>query len=470
MTELLRGLRTLLDVTSFSEAADVELLAMARSEPEAFGELFKRHSRSVYAYCARRTGNLDLAEDLTSVVFMEAFRRRRKLHLSNASALPWLLGVANNVARNADRSVRRYRSALDRLPALTNSASSEDDAIERLGAQDALARALEAISALTRAEQDVVRSSCGVSSPTPTRQPRSTSRSAPSALVWPVPGQVQRLDHRHEDNHPIHTGDPMNYLQAPPVPNLDDLRLSTRQAHLVREITVHRRHRRRGGLAVGGGALVAGGVATVVLVLGGPGTANAFAAWTSSPTTPAPGQVSSAEATCEAGATAPPPGLPTGTTQVSLVDTRGPFTLVLFGANTSTKGTLMCVSGPSINSSAQANSQMSESIGNQPVLPKAGQIGVDRLQAESANNGQAYTIAEGSVGSGVTAATLVLSDGSDVVTTTGNGLFLAWWPGSAVVTSATVTTATGTTTQPISSPTLDTGGSGNSVKRSIGIG
>ncbi len=156
MTELLWGVRTLLDVTSFSEAADVELLAMARSEPEAFGELFKRHSRSVYAYCARRTGNLDLAEDLTSVVFMEAFRRRHKLHLSNASALPWLLGVATNVARNADRSVRRYRSALDRLPTLPNSASSEDDAIERLEAQDALARALEAISALTRAEQEVV--------------------------------------------------------------------------------------------------------------------------------------------------------------------------------------------------------------------------------------------------------------------------------------------------------------------------
>lgn len=143
-------------MTSYSDAADGELLARARSEPEAFGELFKRHSRSVYAYCARRTGNLDLAEDLTSVVFMEAFRRHRKLHLSNASALPWLLGVANNVARNADRSVRRYRSALDRLPALATSASSEDDAIERFDAQVALARALDAISALTRAEQDVV--------------------------------------------------------------------------------------------------------------------------------------------------------------------------------------------------------------------------------------------------------------------------------------------------------------------------
>jgi hypothetical protein len=262
----------------------------------------------------------------------------------------------------------------------------------------------------------------------------------------------------------------MNYLQTPPVPDLDDLGLSTRQAHLVQEITVHRRHRRRGGLAVGGGALVVGGVATVVLVLAGPGTTNAFAAWTSSPTTPAPGQVSSAEATCEAGAASPPPGLPSGATQVSLVDTRGPFTLVLFGANTSTSGALLCVSGPSVNSSAQVNSQMSESFGSQPVLPEAGQIAVDRLRAESANNGQAYTVAEGSVGAGVTAATLVLSDGSDVVTTTGNGLFLAWWPGSAGVTSATVTTATGTTTQPISSPALDTGGSGNSVKRSFGIG
>ena len=263
----------------------------------------------------------------------------------------------------------------------------------------------------------------------------------------------------------------MNVLETPPVPTLSEFRLSTRQEHLVQEIAGRRRNRRRGGLALGGGALVASGVTTVLLVLAGPGTANAFAAWTAAPTTPAPGQVSSAEATCEAAAATPPSdkaaGLATGATQVSLLDTRGPFTLALFGANTST--TLMCVSGPSINSSAQANSQM-RSIGGQPVLPEAGQIAVDRLQAESANDGQAYTIAEGSVGSGVTAATLVLSDGSDVVTTTGNGLFLAWWPGSAVITSATVTSATGTATQPITSSALDTGGSGNTVKRSIGNG
>ena len=142
----------------------------------------------------------------------------------------------------------------------------------------------------------------------------------------------------------------MNVLDAPPVPALSDFRLSTRQEHLVQEIAGRRRNRRRGGLALGGGALVASGVTTALLVVAGPGTANAFAAWTAAPTTPAPGQVASAEATCEAAAATPPPdkvaGLATGATQVSLVDTRGPFTLVLFGADTST--TLMCVSGPSI--------------------------------------------------------------------------------------------------------------------------
>jgi hypothetical protein len=253
----------------------------------------------------------------------------------------------------------------------------------------------------------------------------------------------------------------MNNLETPPVPGLSDRRVSARQQHLVREIAAHRRRRRTGRLAIGGSALGAGLAAVLVLVLAGPGTPNAFAAWTPNPTAPAQGQVASAEAACAAGAAAPPPGAPSGlvpgTTQVSLVDTRGPFTLVLFGANTATHGVLMCVSGPSISPSTHHSTHMSESIGRQPPLPTPGQITLDRLQAESADNGQPYTIAEGSTGPGVSAVTLTLSDGAHIRTTTGNGLFLAWWPGSALVTSATLTTTIGTTTQPINPPTRDTG-------------
>ncbi len=47
----------------------------------------------------------------------------------------------------------------------------------------------------------------------------------------------------------------------------------------------------------------------------------------------------------------------------------------------------------------------------------------------------------------MTAATLILSDGSQVQTTIQNGWLVAWWPSSAQVTSAQVTTASGTTTE-----------------------
>jgi len=244
----------------------------------------------------------------------------------------------------------------------------------------------------------------------------------------------------------------MHDLGVPPIPYLSDARLLARQEHLMAEIGDRRRHRQRRRFALGGIGLTASGVAAALVVLVGIGTPSAFAAWTASPTTPASGQVAAAETACAARPTNPPPGVPTLSSTPSLTDTRGPFTLLLFGANTTSQGALMCMSGPD-------GTQFSIASGSQPALPGPGQITLDRLQGASAN-GQDYTIAEGSTGSEVSATTLVLSDGTQVTTTIGNGLFLAWWPGSATVTSATMTTPSGTTTQAIDSPTIDTGGSG----------
>ena len=116
----------------------------------------------------------------------------------------------------------------------------------------------------------------------------------------------------------------MNDLEAPPIPYLTDARLLTRERHLVQEITARRRHQRR-GVALGGAGLVASAVTTALVVLVGAGTPSAFAAWTASPTTPAPGQVAAAEAACTAGTANPPPGVPALPTEVTLADTRGPF-------------------------------------------------------------------------------------------------------------------------------------------------
>lgn len=67
----------------------------AAGETDAFGLLFERHVRSVYNYCFRRTGDWSQAEELTAIVFLEAWRRRRDIQLEREDALPWLLGVAD---------------------------------------------------------------------------------------------------------------------------------------------------------------------------------------------------------------------------------------------------------------------------------------------------------------------------------------------------------------------------------------
>jgi RNA polymerase sigma-70 factor (ECF subfamily) len=135
---------------------DAELWRAAERDPEAFGELYERHARSVFAFCARRTGDLTLAEDLTSVVFLEAWRRRRSVQPHGSSALPWLLGTANNVVRNQRRSLRRHHAALSRLSVNGASPSGEDEVIGRVDAQRTLSAALRAIDGLPPEQRDAV--------------------------------------------------------------------------------------------------------------------------------------------------------------------------------------------------------------------------------------------------------------------------------------------------------------------------
>src|ERR1700735_2927336 len=100
---------------TYDELDAADLGGRWASDREAFGEIFRRHARAVFAICYWRTGDAAMAEDVTSVVFLEAWRRRNLVVLEQRSALPWLLGVANHTSRNATRSLRRYSQALKRL-------------------------------------------------------------------------------------------------------------------------------------------------------------------------------------------------------------------------------------------------------------------------------------------------------------------------------------------------------------------
>ena len=140
---------------TYDELADAELWELSTRDPEAFGEIFRRHARSVFAICYWRTGDVALAEDVTSVVFLEAWRRRDQVVLEQRSALPWLLGVANHTARNATRSLRRYNQALRRFDG-HRSLPSDDAVIDRLDAEISLDLVNEVVRDLSEQEREIV--------------------------------------------------------------------------------------------------------------------------------------------------------------------------------------------------------------------------------------------------------------------------------------------------------------------------
>ena len=139
------------------EVTDSELWDRAvDGDPECFGVVFERHARSVYNHCFRRTANWADAEELTSAVFVEAWRRRRDIRPEGDSARPWLLGVANNLLRNHRRSLGRYRAALARLPPPGTEPDPADDVAGRLADEQQMRRVLDLVEQLPRRDQDVL--------------------------------------------------------------------------------------------------------------------------------------------------------------------------------------------------------------------------------------------------------------------------------------------------------------------------
>ena len=137
------------------EVDDSVLWSRARAgESEAFGMLFERHASTIYTFCFRRVGHWATAEDLVSIVFLEAWRRMDK-PLPRGKELPWLFGIATNVVRNRRRAERRHAAALKRVPQPSPAPSFADDSDQRVDDQDLMQRALVLVARLPRREQEV---------------------------------------------------------------------------------------------------------------------------------------------------------------------------------------------------------------------------------------------------------------------------------------------------------------------------
>lgn len=129
---------------------DAELLRRSRTDVQAFGELFDRHASAVHGFIARRLGRQG-ADDLLSEVFLRAVEARTRVRPhESGSALPWLYGIARNVAR------AHLRSRAAPVPPVENAYVDWEAVDARVDARAAVTELRAALDTLTETERDVL--------------------------------------------------------------------------------------------------------------------------------------------------------------------------------------------------------------------------------------------------------------------------------------------------------------------------
>jgi hypothetical protein len=219
----------------------------------------------------------------------------------------------------------------------------------------------------------------------------------------------------------------------------------------------------RPALAVGGAAM-AGAVVAVSLLSLGTDTPRAFAGWSATPTAHSGDQARKAQEACRsrlptstrikhAQETAsgphkpwPIPSVTAGSWRTVVIDTRGPYTMILFAAAHGA-AELSCFSA-----GHQPPISLGGSFATHPPPPvPAGHVSIVSSGSTTTppNEGsQHFSQLVGRTGPGVTGVTLRLRDGTRVTASVANGWFLAWWPGTQRGTATEVTTARGTAVPP----------------------
>ncbi len=73
-----------------------DLVAQAKHCPEAFGRLYDQNYSAILNYCIRRTGDVELAQDITAETFVKALKNIGRYEWRGGSFSAWLYRIAGN--------------------------------------------------------------------------------------------------------------------------------------------------------------------------------------------------------------------------------------------------------------------------------------------------------------------------------------------------------------------------------------
>jgi len=144
-------------ITFDAGASDAHLWSQVRAgNGQSFGLLFDRHRDRVFRYSLRLVRSHVEAEDVTAMVFLEAWRRQTRVRLVNDSVIPWLLVTAQNMARNRLRAALRYQRLINKVPRPEPTPDHSDVVLERLAAASSHRTVTDAFRGLNSRDQEIL--------------------------------------------------------------------------------------------------------------------------------------------------------------------------------------------------------------------------------------------------------------------------------------------------------------------------
>jgi len=123
---------------------DRTLARDARTNRDAFAQLYRRHADRVYRYLLVRLGDQHLAQDVTAQTFLAALERLAT-YRGEGEFISWLLAIARNKAADALRS-RSATLSLEVADTLASPQPSPDQVVETRLRLDEVAQALRSIA------------------------------------------------------------------------------------------------------------------------------------------------------------------------------------------------------------------------------------------------------------------------------------------------------------------------------------
>jgi len=130
--------------------------AVAFVDRTVFEQWYERYVDDVFGYVARRLG-AQIAEDLTSETFVQAWRHRERFEASRGVPRAWLFGIATNLMRDHRRAEQRQLAAFARTGVdIPDGDGDPARGVGRIDVELAWPQVAAALSGLGHDERDVV--------------------------------------------------------------------------------------------------------------------------------------------------------------------------------------------------------------------------------------------------------------------------------------------------------------------------